>query len=247
MPEVTSSKYLVQAGWDDVPHLAEQTKAELLRSTMPYMRDARSKGTPSLGAGAIYPIPESEIMVDPFAIPRHWVRCYGMDVGWKRTAALWCAIDRDTDTAYIYTEHYMGKNHPSTHATSIRARGEWIPGVIDPAARGRSQRDGEQLLVDYINLGLDLQPTQNAVEAGIFAVWERLSTGRLKVFSTCQYFWYEYRFYRRDQNGNIVKENDHLMDCLRYIVLSGMQRATIQPIKRAVGFSSGVADTRAGY
>ena len=36
------------AGWDDVPHLEERTKTELLESTPPHLRDARSKGIPSL-------------------------------------------------------------------------------------------------------------------------------------------------------------------------------------------------------
>ena len=63
------SKYVVMAGWDDVPHLAEQTKKDLYASIPPYQRDARSKGIPQLGSGAIYPVPESEIVCKPFEIP----------------------------------------------------------------------------------------------------------------------------------------------------------------------------------
>jgi hypothetical protein len=37
------SKYVVMAGWDDVPHLDEQTKKDLYASIPPYQRDARSK------------------------------------------------------------------------------------------------------------------------------------------------------------------------------------------------------------
>ena len=33
MPEITASKYLVEISWDDVPHLDEKTKRELLEST----------------------------------------------------------------------------------------------------------------------------------------------------------------------------------------------------------------------
>ncbi len=53
MGQVTETKYTVMAGWDDVPHLDERTKRKLLASTQPYLRDARSKGIPSLGTGAI--------------------------------------------------------------------------------------------------------------------------------------------------------------------------------------------------
>src|SRR6185312_13998541 len=118
-----------------------------------------------------------------------------------------------------------GQAEPSVHACSVKARGEWIPGVIDPAARGRSQIDGQQLLGDYRDLGLELSEADNAVEAGIYAVWERLSAARIKVFKTLQSFLAEYRLYRRDENGRIVKANDHLMDCLRYGIVSGLQYA----------------------
>src|SRR5215467_13831811 len=90
-PDAIMSKFVVMAGWDDVPHLDEQTKQDLYASIPPYQRDARSKGIPQLGSGAIYPVPESEIVCKPFEIPRYWPRAYALDVGWNRTAAIWGA------------------------------------------------------------------------------------------------------------------------------------------------------------
>ena len=214
---VTDDKALVMAGWDDVPHLGEAEKKRMLAETPPHLRDARSKGIPSLGAGAIYPVPESEIKVADFPVPKHWPRLYALDVGWNRTACLWGAWDRDSDTIYLVAEHYRGQAEPSIHADAIKAR-QIKHGVIDPAARGRSQKDGEQLLATYKQLGLDLALAINAVEAGIYDVWQRLSTGRLKVFASLGNFLSEYRLYRRDEKGRIIKENDHLMDCGRYLV-----------------------------
>jgi hypothetical protein len=114
------------------------------------------------------------------------------------------------------------------HATAIKAPGEWIPGVCDPAARGRSQRDGRQLLEDYRALGLHLTEAQNTVEAGLYQVWERLSTGRLKVCRSLANWRKEARLYRRDDKGNIVKKEDHLMDATRYLVMSGAFVATVE-------------------
>lgn len=216
------SRAVVMVGWDDVPHLSEQDKDELLRSIPPHQRDARKKGVPSLGSGAIYPVPEEEIVVDPFPLPMHWPRAYGFDVGWKRTAVIWGAHDRDSDTVYLYSEHYRGQAEPSVHAAGIKKRGEWIPGAIDPAARGRAQKDGDQLFQNYLDLGLDITKAVNAVTAGIDATFERLSTGRMKVFSTLEHWRGEYRLYRRDEKGNIVKQDDHLMDATRYFVMSGL-------------------------
>ena len=223
------SKAVVTATWEDVPHLTAAQKESLLASIPPYQRDARTKGVPQLGAGAIFPVPESDIVVAPFAIPVYWPRAYGLDVGWNRTAAVWAAIDRETDTAYLYSEYYRGQAEPVVHAEAIRARGAWILGAIDPAARGRGQSDGEQLLKAYANLGLLVTAAQNGVESGLFEVWQRLSTGRLKVFATLANWLTEFRLYRRDADGRVVKENDHLMDATRYLAVSGLARATADP------------------
>ena len=130
------SRFVVMAGWDDVPHLTEQMKAEESAGIPPHEADARKKGIASLGSGAIYPVPESEILCDPFVIPDWMPQSYALDVGWKRIAALWQAWDRDNDVVYLYGEHYRGQAEPAVHAAAIKARGVWIPGVIDPAARG---------------------------------------------------------------------------------------------------------------
>lgn len=237
MIHISDSRCLIQCGWDDVPHLSAGMKAKLLSSTLPYQRDARSKGTPSLGAGAIFPVPESEIICAPFQIPAYWPRVYGKDVGWKITAVVWGARDPTQDIVYLFGEHYRGEVPPSTHAAAVKARGEWIPGVIDPASRGRNQTDGERLLQTYRDLGLNLTPAENAVDAGLYQVWERLETGRLKVFSTLQKWRWEFRLYRRDEKGRIVKKNDHLMDATRYLIVSGLSRACVKPMAAGISQS----------
>lgn len=217
---------MVMAGWDDVPHLSASDKSRMLAEAEVHLREARSKGIPSIGSGAIYPVLESEIVVDDFEIPKHWARAYGLDVGWKCTAAVFAALDRDNDVAYLYSLHYQGQQEPSSHVAGIHARGKWIPGTIDPAARGRSQKDGEQLLQVYTDLGLNLIPADNSRESGLFAVHQRLATGRLKVFKSLKPWLAEYRIYHRDEKGQIVKEKDHAMDATRYLVMTGLDIAT---------------------
>ncbi len=217
-------KAVVSASWDDVPHLTAEAKAEILASTPPFLRDARSKGLPQLGAGLIYPMPESAFTVEPFEIPKHWPRAYGLDVGWNKTAAIFGAVDRETDTVYVYSEHYQGEAEPAVHVSAIQARGR-LPGAIDPAAKGRNQLDGRKLMQEYRDQGLELVEAANAVEAGLFACWERFSTGRLKVFRTCQNLLGELRLYRRDERGKVVKERDHACDGLRYFVMTGIDIA----------------------
>lgn len=227
-----ASRFVVMATWDDVPHLDERTKEMLYASYMPYQRDARTRGVPALGSGAIYPVPESDIVIPDFAMPAHWPRAYGMDVGWNRTAAIWGAFDRETQTGYLYSQHYRGEAEPVVHAEAIKSRGVWIPGAIDPASRGRGQNDGDRLLEMYCGLGLDLSLADNAVESGIYDVWTILSAGKLKVLASCADWLTEYRLYRRDDKGRIVKKNDHLMDCTRYLIKTGRELAKCKPVPR---------------
>ena len=233
-PEIdeSSSKFSVMASWDDVPHLSESAKKQLLESIPPFQRDSRARGIPQLGSGAIYPVPESEIVVPDFQIPKHWPRGFALDVGWNRTAAIWGAHDRDSDILYMYSEHYRSHAEPSVHAEAIKGRGKWIPGCIDPAARGRSQRDGEQLMQQYVDLGLPLTTAINAKEAGIYNVWQRLSYGKMKIFKSLSNWLAEFRLYRRDEKGQVVKVNDHLMDCTRYLSMGASEIMITEPFKK---------------
>ncbi len=227
----TGNTYVVQATWDDVPHLSEATKATLRAGIPAYQLDARSRGIPVLGAGVIFPVAESSYIVDPFELPKHWRRCYGLDVGWRVTGGPFGAYDVDTDTWYLYHEYYGKQEQPSSHAAAMRAPGEWIPGVIDPAANGRSQDDGSQLFAKYSALGLKLTFADNAREAGLYEIWERLSTGRLKVFSSLVHWRREVRTFRRNEKGQIVQEQDyHMMAATRYLLMSGRQVAKAVPV-----------------
>lgn len=215
------SKAAVMVGWNDVPHLSAEQKASILSGIPPWQRQARTLGLPSIGAGAIYPLDEGDIVIAPFEIPHHWPRGYGFDTGWNRTAAIWLARDPDSDGWVAYKEYYRGKVDPAIHVRGIKqVAGDWMTGVIDPASRGQRGHAGEKLLDVYRGLGLNLELADNAVSAGITQVWDWLSTGKLKLFSNLSNTLAEFRLYQRDEKGNIVKQNDHLMDALRYAVMS---------------------------
>jgi phage terminase large subunit-like protein len=215
---------ITSATWDDAPHLTEKDKKELMDSLPPFQRDARSKGIPQLGAGAVYPVREDDVVVEPFPIPAHYRCAYGLDVGWNNTAAIWIAHDTDTDVIYIWGEYKQGQAEPAVHAAAINARGR-LPGFIDPASAGSNQVDGRKVVDLYRAAGLEVFPADNTVEAGIFDIYGRMTTGRLKIFSSCTQILSELRIYRRDEKGKIVKQNDHLLDALRYVVRSGLLSA----------------------
>src|ERR1039458_9980972 len=92
---------------------------------------------------------------------------------------------------------------------------------VPPTANGRSQSDGFNLMRIYKELGLDLDVAMDSEQSGVCEVLQRMRSGRLRVFRTLENFFQQYRLYRRDERGQVVKQNDLLMNCLRYLCVSG--------------------------
>ena len=236
---MSDGRWSCHVDMDDVPHLTEAEKRKILRGIPPWQIQARKSGIPGHGIGAIYPIPEANMIVPAFDIPKHWPRSFAMDPGWNVSAAVWFAwnVDRpysdhegkQRHPAVAYAEYYRGQEHPAIHAAAIRAYGPWIPGVIDPAAEKARAKDGELLIDTYRGLGMNVSKADNTVVSGLVTVWDMLSTGKLKVFDTLTNWRKEIRLYRRDEKGNIIKKNDHLMDATRYNVMSGFDVAIPPP------------------
>lgn len=226
-PAALQFKHVTMAGWDDVPHLDETSKAIYLATIPKYQLDARTKGIPMLGAGAIYGFPESELAVSPFKIPDSWRRCFGLDAGGgaKPTAAVWLAIDPVSNVVYLNDVYKRESPEVALHIAAVKARGAWIPGVGDAAALLLTEHDAEQLISIYQRAGIDIELPDKAVETGIQEVWELMSAGLFKVFSSATAWWDEWRMYHRDEKGRIVKKNDHALDATRYGVRSGRARA----------------------
>ncbi len=238
------SKVIIGASWMyDAPWLSEKAKQEALDDTPLHLREARMTGNPTMGSGSIYPVDLESLFVDDMDFQKikgpHFKYINGIDVGWNKTAVAFLAIDPDTDTVYLYDEYYMGEQRPEVHAVSIKSKGLWVPNVMDPASRGRSQIDGNKLMTLYIQSGLQVQPANNAVEAGIMDVYTLMSAGKFKaVRQKTRNFQHEFAMYKRDIHGKIVKENDHLLDALRYGVVE-RHKAKQKPVTNQFGGGSG--------
>lgn len=232
------SIWVTQFTWDDAPHLTAAARDALWSSYPDYMREARSKGIPMIGAGKVYQILESDFVIEPFKIPAHWPKVFALDPGISSpTAVVWLAVDpstikdgdKSTGVWYLYDEHYTCSAFFEVHAAAIKRR-QVFQGVIDPAALGASGGSGKSLLQLYHELLDDIRvvPANNAVEAGILTVQTMLLDGRLKFFSTCPSTLNEYRIYRRDKDGSIAKkQSDHALDALRYAIMTGVHFADV--------------------
>jgi phage terminase large subunit-like protein len=211
---------------DDALHIPAEERARIIAGYPEHEREARTKGIPMLGSGRVFPLPESAIVCEPFAVPDHFACIVGMDFGWDHpTAAAWLAWDRDRDVIYV-TDAYRAKEQtPIIHAAAIKGRGEFIPVAWPHDGLQHDKGSGEQLAEIYRKIGLKMLHDRatftdgsNGVEAGVMEMLTRMQTGRLKVFSHLGEWFEEFRLYHR-KDGRIVKLRDDLLSATRYGVM----------------------------
>lgn len=221
--EPSPDRHVTTMTIEDAEHYTPEQRQRIIDSYPEHEREARTKGTPMLGSGRIFPVAESAITVEPFAIPKHWTRIVGLDIGWEHpTAAVWLAHDPDSDTIYVTDCYRVRMGLISTHASAIKARGKWIPVAWPHDALEHDKKSGEQIAESYRKEDVNMLPERatfedgtNGVEAGLIDMLERMQTGRWKVFSHCNDWFEEFRIYHRE-DGKVVKEFDDLMAASRY-------------------------------
>jgi len=234
--DLKDGQAVVQATWDDVDHLDEARKKQLLSVYTPAEREMRSRGIPVYGSGMVFTVLEDELVCDPIPLPNHWPRIAAIDFGWEHpTAVVWCAIDPETDTFYVYDTYRQNKTSIPQHCLNLRRRNRAIPMAYPHDGHQHDKGSGAQLAQQYRDEGIQMMnthftnpPAKDAkakaklsgkgninVEPGIAAMLNRMETGNFKVFSTCFDWFEEYRTYHRKE-GKIVPLIDDLMSATRY-------------------------------
>lgn len=240
--EDSPDRQVVTMTIDDAGHYSPEERAKIIASYPPHEREARTKGIPSMGSGRIFPVPEEDIICEPFDIPKSWVQINGIDFGWDHPfAATRHAWDRDNDVFYTIGEYRQREASPIIHSASIKPWGVWIPVSWPHDGLQHDKGSGEQLAQQYRDQGLNMLPERatfddgtNGVEAGVSDMLQRMQTGRWKVFSTCQAWVEEFRLYHRD-DGKIVKERDDLISASRYALM--MKRFAVQHVAQETTFT----------
>lgn len=207
----------------DVDHYSPAEREQIIASYPAHEREARSKGTPTMGSGLIFPVVEETITVDPFKIPDHWKHIAGLDFGWDHpTGAAKLAYDADNDIVYLVSDYRESELTPVLHVASLKPWGDWLPWAWPHDGLQHDKGSGEQIAENYRSNGLNMLPERatwsdgtNGVEAGVQDMLERMQTGRWKVFSTCQAWLAERRLYHRKE-GKIVKLADDVISASRY-------------------------------
>jgi hypothetical protein len=122
--------------------------------------------------------------------------------------------------------------------------GNWLPWAWPHDGKqsgGKFDRgEQEQLYQIYKNHGLNMlfehaqfENGTNGVEAGITDMYERMETGRWKVFAHLSQWLEEFELYHR-KDGLIVKLNDDLISASRYALMMKRYATVAKPKKPVV-------------
>lgn len=245
----TETMKVTMMGIEDAAHIPPERRASIIAGYPEHEKEARAKGIPVLGSGAVFAVAESAITCDAFVIPEHWSLLWGMDFGVDHPfAAVLIAWNRDTDTMYVIHTIRLKGATPLQHAHAMKqafgGRGGDIPVAWPHDVHQRKEFEGdlEPLYKIYKKHGLNMHSTHaqfvdgsNSTEIGIITMKDRMETGRFKVFRHCAEWFEEYRIYHRKE-GIIVKENDDLMSASRMAVM--MQRIA-KPVRFKVPGATG--------
>jgi phage terminase large subunit-like protein len=222
----TPHRYSITMTLDDVAHFTEEKKAQIIASYEEYERDARTRGIPLLGSGAVFPVAMGDLIVKPFTIPPHWRQIGGLDLGWTHPAAVRVAWDQDADVVYVTNAIKLPRTTPAQQALTLKSWGEWLPWAWPHDGHTNDRGSGEAYAELYRKAGLRMLPEHSthesggySVEPGIAEMLARMQTGRFKVFEHLSDWFTEFQNYHRD-NGKIAKREDHMLDATRQCVMA---------------------------
>lgn len=198
------------------------------------------------GSAVVFVASEKDVLLDPIALPDHWPRLFAVDLDHKTIGAVWGALNPAEDAVYIYAEYLAPRADLAVHAAAIRSRGAWLPGLYNPAAR-KDKADNLRLIEHLASLNLDLFSIEADVETGVLDTQQRLATRRIFAFKTLTAWTDQFRTYRRDEKGDIIGVNNHLMNCTGLIGTYGSSVAVTESQTVAEDEEADSSDSMTGY
>lgn len=228
--------------WDNQVLLdADPEYVDTLKNLPPDLRRAWLDGDWELFVGQYFTEFDPAIhVVEPFAIPDHWLRFRAFDYGLDRLACLWGASD-EQGNMYIYKEYCISNRIVSDAARDIldRSDGREICTYAPFDMENRSSDTGVPRSETFAKAGLPL----NIVRNGRIAGWSNLHEWlrplpdgrppRLRIFNTCSELIECLPLLLHDEKNpdDVATEPHditHAPDALRYL-LDGRPSATELP------------------
>jgi phage terminase large subunit-like protein len=223
--EPEPNRTFVMMSMGEAPHLPPERRAAILAGWPPHERDARERGLPMLGEGAVFQTPEEAILEDAIEdaqVPLFWHKLWGIDIGINHPfAAVLMLWDRDMDVIHVHKTIRMKDATPVLHAAAMKPIGAAVPVAWPKDAGDRDMGSGRPVKELYTQHGLRMMPTHAqwpdgsmSTMAGITEWDERERTQRFKVSRMLGNFLEERRTYHY-KSGQLVKINDDLLSACR--------------------------------
>jgi phage terminase large subunit-like protein len=219
---------------DDNPALSAADKERRLRGMSEEEKAARKEGRYVALHGLIYAdYSTARHLVPARPLPSNVNIVVGIDPGIRnRTAVVWIYLTHDDQMVVFQEGYYQDMTVAQVCKEIDKTNADYdiapIYYVIDPAARNKNHQTGRSDQMEYADHGIVTIAGQNAVAAGINRIRERFQSDRLFVFEDCVHLDNELQMYRwkqppksgEDSRQAPVKKDDHLVDALRYAVMS---------------------------
>lgn len=221
----------------DNPFIAEEEIEEAKENTPErYFRQEYEASFEDF-VGLIYPEFGKAHIVEPFYIPNIYPKTGAIDPAISgTTGVLKSAIDEEGNVI-IYAEYYKVDTRVSVVSEAIRE--DDVDWLIDPSSlRKDIVKEGKlySLHDEYIDYDIRARTAESDVDSGINRVGEYFKNGRIKIFSTCKnLIWELERYHWAEQRESIkgktrplpFKSQDHLVDCLRYLIMARTSKADL--------------------
>jgi phage terminase large subunit len=172
--------------------------------------------------GLVYTEFRHQVHIFSYDVPEGWRRVRAIDYGYTNPfVCLWGALDSD-NRLYIYDEHYQSRLLIKDHVRAIMSR---VEGRFDWTVADWDAQENAEMA----DCGISTVRAKKDVIAGLQRVKSRLMVQpdgkpRLYIHERCVNTLREMGMYRWDpgKSGNEretpIKELDHAMDALRYMV-----------------------------
>lgn len=232
LEDLKKGQAVLNAEWDDAPHMTEERRAQFLEQIPQHERDMRMRGVPTVGTGLIFPVADDDLAVKPFPIPPHFARIIGVDFGWEHPFASVClAHDRDQDKYYVYDCFKQSNLIIPVAADRVKQMGgDKYPVAWPHDGMVHDKQSGKPLADLFRDRGVNMWPDMfsnppgpgqkegqggQGVEVGLQAMLTAMEEGRFKVFGNLDDWFREKRMYHR-KDGKVVAKMDDIMSATRY-------------------------------
>jgi hypothetical protein len=228
----------IPAMLSDNPYLADQGDYEAMLLSLPeHQRKQLLEGNWDVAEGAAFPeFSRTHHVIEPFDIPRNWVKFRACDYGYgSYSAVVWIAVSPD-EQLIVYRELYVRKVLATDLADVIldleSDDGNIKYGILDSSCWHKRGDTGPSLAEQMIMKGCRWRPSDRSAGsriAGKNELHRRLQIDefsgepRLVFFNNCTHLIAQLPILPLDKKTYEdvdTKSEDHLYDALRYGVMS---------------------------